>query len=141
MSEQKRIHIPHALDASRPEDVVDADDVFVVEAEQDLDLPQRALAVRLVLKRADLLDGHAAVRHVVQGRAVRDGTERQKVKRSSSYTTAPGTMRQQCPKTLGVDLNRSTGFTILPSMLKTCVKALYFLYGSGSQSEVQGGDR
>ena len=28
------------------------------EAQQDLDLSQRALAVRLVLKGADLLDGH-----------------------------------------------------------------------------------
>ena len=45
----------------------------MVEAEQDLDLPQRALAVRLVLKRADLLDGHTAVGHVVQGGAVWDG--------------------------------------------------------------------
>lgn len=50
----------------RPEDVVDADDVLVVETQQDLDLPQRALAVRLVLKGADFLDGDALAGHVVQ---------------------------------------------------------------------------
>lgn len=53
----------------RPEDVVDADDVLVVEAEQDLDLPQCALAVRLVLKGADFLDGDALAGHVIQRRA------------------------------------------------------------------------
>lgn len=62
----KRIHIPHVVDVPRPQDVVDADDVLVVEAEQDLDLPQRALAVRLVLEGADFLDGDALVGHVIQ---------------------------------------------------------------------------
>lgn len=65
----KRIHIPHVVDVPRPEDVVDADDVLVVEAEQDLDLPQCALAVRLVLKGADFLDGDALAGHVIQCRA------------------------------------------------------------------------
>lgn len=41
----------------------------MVETQQDLDLPQCALAVCLVLKGADFLDGYALVRHVVQGRA------------------------------------------------------------------------
>lgn len=62
----KRIHIPHVVDVPRPQDVVDADDVLMVEAEQDLDLPQRALAVRLVLEGADFLDGDALVGHVIQ---------------------------------------------------------------------------
>lgn len=52
-----------------PEDVVDADDVLMVETQQDLDLPQCALAVRLVLKGADLLDCHTLAGHVVHGRA------------------------------------------------------------------------
>lgn len=63
---KKRIHIPHVVDVPRPQDVVDADDVLVVEAQQDLDLPQRALAVRLVLEGADLLDGDALAGHVIQ---------------------------------------------------------------------------
>lgn len=52
----------------RPQDVVDVDDVLVAEAQQDLDFPQRALAVGLVLERADLLDGDALVLGVIQGR-------------------------------------------------------------------------
>lgn len=67
----KRIHIPHVVDVPRPQDVVDADDVLVVEAEQDLDLPQRALAVGLVLEGADFLDGDALAGHVVQRGAAR----------------------------------------------------------------------
>lgn len=39
------------------------------EAQQDFDLPQGALAVRLVLERADLLDGHAYLVVPVIGRA------------------------------------------------------------------------
>lgn len=65
----KRIHIPHVVDVPRPQDVVDADDVLVVKAQQDLDLPQRALAVRLVLEGADFLDGDALAGHVIQRRA------------------------------------------------------------------------
>lgn len=52
----------------RPQNVVDVDDVLVAEAQQDLDFPQRALAVGLVLERADLLDGDALVLGVIQGR-------------------------------------------------------------------------
>jgi len=54
-----RIHVLHQVDGRRADDVVDADDVLVFEAHEDLDLPQGALAVRLVLEGADLLDGHA----------------------------------------------------------------------------------
>lgn len=54
-----RIHVLHLVDGGRTDDVVDPDDVLVLEAQEDLDLSQGALAVRLVLKRADLLDGHA----------------------------------------------------------------------------------
>lgn len=64
-----RIHISHVIDVPCPDDVVDPDDVLVVETQQDLDLPQGALAVRLVLERTDLLDGHAFLRHTVHGRA------------------------------------------------------------------------
>ena len=56
-----------------PENVVDADDILMVKTQQDLDFPQCALAVRLVLKGADFLDGNALVCHVVQGRAGRGG--------------------------------------------------------------------
>ena len=51
------------------QDVVDADDVLMAEPQQDLDLPQRALAVRLVLERADLLDGRAHLVHVIKSGA------------------------------------------------------------------------
>lgn len=37
----------------------------MVEAQQDLDLPQRALAVGLMLKGADFLDGHSSLAHMV----------------------------------------------------------------------------
>lgn len=57
-----------------PENVVDTDDILVVETEQDLDFSQRALAVRLVLKWADFLDGDALVCHVIQSGAVRHRT-------------------------------------------------------------------
>lgn len=55
----ERIHVFHLIDGGRADDVVDADDVLVFEAEQDLDLAESALAVRLVLEWADLLYGHA----------------------------------------------------------------------------------
>lgn len=84
---EKRIHIPHVVDVPRPEDVVDADDVLVVEAEQDLDLPQRALAVRLVLERADFLDGDALAGHVIQRRAA-GGEQVSWVTRSHPCTVA-----------------------------------------------------
>lgn len=54
-----RIHVFHLVDGGRADDVVDADDVLVFEAQQDLYLTESALAVRLVLERADLLYGHA----------------------------------------------------------------------------------
>lgn len=65
----KRIHIPHVVNVSCPENVVDADDILMVETQQDLDFPQRALAIRLMLKRADFLDGYALACHVVHSRA------------------------------------------------------------------------
>lgn len=71
--DQERIHIPHVVNVSCPENVVDADDILMAETQQDLDFPQCALAVRLVLKGADFLDGNALVRHVVQGRAGQGG--------------------------------------------------------------------
>lgn len=71
----ERIHVPHAVDVLRPQNVVDADDVLVVEAQQDLDFPQRALAIGLVLEWADLLDGDALVGRVIQGRTGRRGSE------------------------------------------------------------------
>lgn len=55
---RKRIHVLHLVNGRRTDDVIDTDDVLVFEAQKDLDLSQGALAVRLVLKRADLLDGH-----------------------------------------------------------------------------------
>lgn len=66
---KSRIHIPHVVELLCPDDVVDADDVLMVETQQDLDFPQRALAVRLVLEWADFLDGYALVCQVVQSRA------------------------------------------------------------------------
>lgn len=54
-----RIHVLHLVDGGRADDVVDPDDVLVLEAQEDLNLSQGALAVRLVLKRADLLDSNA----------------------------------------------------------------------------------
>lgn len=71
----------------RPQDVVDADDVLVAEAQQDLDFPQRALAVGLVLERADLLDGHALVGGVIQGRAGSGGGWRGEGTESRSHVT------------------------------------------------------
>lgn len=83
----ERIHIPHAVDVLRPQNVIDADDVLVAEAQQDLDFPQRALAVGLVLERADLLDGHALVRCVIQGRTGRRGSGRVGGTQSRSHIT------------------------------------------------------
>lgn len=67
---------------ARPQDVFDPDDVLVVETQQDLDFPQRALAVRLVLERADFLDGHTTELKVVRGRA----DEERSKKQASDYT-------------------------------------------------------
>lgn len=65
----KRIHIPHVVNVPCSENVVDADDILMVETQQDLDFSQCALAVSLVLKWADFLDGYSLVCHVVQSRA------------------------------------------------------------------------
>lgn len=65
----QRIHISHVVNVPCPENVVDTDDILMVETQQDLDFPQCALAVRLVLKRADFLDGYSLACHIVQGRA------------------------------------------------------------------------
>lgn len=62
---RQRIHISHVVDVPCPENVVDTDDVLMVETQQDLDFSQCALAVRLVLKGADFLDGYTLVCHVV----------------------------------------------------------------------------
>lgn len=55
----ERIHVLHLIDGGRADDVVDADDVLVFEAQQDLDLAEGALAVGLVLERTDLLNRHS----------------------------------------------------------------------------------
>lgn len=60
-----RIHIPHGVQGGCSEDVSDAYDVLMAESQQDLYLPQRALAVGLMLEGADLLDGHSSLAHVV----------------------------------------------------------------------------
>ena len=44
------VDVPHGVLALGPEDVPDVDDVLVAEAGEDLDLPERALAVGLVLE-------------------------------------------------------------------------------------------
>lgn len=67
----EKIHIPHVINVPRPQDVVNPDDVLVVEAQQDLDFSQSALAVRLVLEWTDFLDGHALICQVIQGRAAK----------------------------------------------------------------------
>lgn len=51
------------------QDVIDADDVLMAKSEQDLDLPQGALAIRLMLERADFLNGHTQLVNVIIGRA------------------------------------------------------------------------
>lgn len=65
-----RIHVLHLLDGRCTDNVVDSNDVLVLEAQKDFDLSQCALAVGLVLKGADLLDGHAYLVLPVVGRAV-----------------------------------------------------------------------
>lgn len=52
------------------DNVIDADDILMVKTEQDFDFPQRALAVCLVLKGADLFYGNTLVCQVVHSRAV-----------------------------------------------------------------------
>lgn len=62
---RRRIHISHGFQGGCSEDVSDAYDVLMTESQQDLDLPQRALTVGLVLEGADLLDSHSGLAHVV----------------------------------------------------------------------------
>lgn len=64
-----RIHVPHIVDAAGSQNVIDTDDVLMSEPQQDLDLPQGALAVGLVLEWADLLNGHTDLIHIVKCRA------------------------------------------------------------------------
>lgn len=52
-----------------PENVIDANDILMVETQQDLDFSQCTLAVCLVLKWADFLDGDTLVCHIIHGRA------------------------------------------------------------------------
>ncbi len=61
-----RIHIPHIIDATRSQDVIDADDVLMTEPQEDFDLPQGALAVGLVFKWTDLLNGHSDLIHIIK---------------------------------------------------------------------------
>ena len=85
------IHILHVREAGRSEDVQDVNDlqmftsslsppctyrpthILVSEAGQNLDLSQGPLAVGLVLKGTDLLDGHFGGSQVITSRAVRNG--------------------------------------------------------------------
>lgn len=80
----KRIHVLHLVNGWRANDVVDPDDVLMLEAQEDFDLSQGALAVRLVLKRADLLDGHADLVVPVVGRAASLKRERKKKKQEQT---------------------------------------------------------
>ena len=50
------VDVAETLDVDGTEDVADVDDVLVLEPVEDLDLPERSLAVGLVLEWADLLD-------------------------------------------------------------------------------------
>lgn len=65
----KRIHVLHLVNGWCADDVVDSDNILMFKAQKDFDLSQGALAVRLVLKGADLLDGHTNLVVPVIGRA------------------------------------------------------------------------
>lgn len=52
--------------------------IFMSESRQDLDLPQSPLAVRLVLKWRDLLNGNFAILGVWVGNCVVDGRSESK---------------------------------------------------------------
>ena len=56
------VDVSKALHSERSEDVPDVDDILVLEPVEYLDFSQGSLAVGLVLKRADLLDGDLALR-------------------------------------------------------------------------------
>lgn len=71
----------------------------MLEAQEDLDLSQGALAVRLVLKRADLLDGNAdLVVPVVGGAASLKGEE------IKNQTKQQKLMLLHCQNDLVIDL-------------------------------------
>ena len=55
------VDITETVDVDWTEDVADIDDILVLEPVEDLDLPEGSLAVSLMLKRADLLDGNLAL--------------------------------------------------------------------------------
>ena len=55
------VDITETVDVDWTEDVADIDDILVLEPVEDLDLPEGSLAVSLMLKRADLLDGYLAL--------------------------------------------------------------------------------
>lgn len=82
-----RIHILHLLDGRCTDNVVDSNNVLVLEAQKDFDLSQGALAVGLVLKGADLLDGHTYLVLPVVGRAVFKKTKQKppKVKKCKPF--------------------------------------------------------
>lgn len=67
----RRIHIAHLINGRCTQNVVDANDILMLEAQQNLDLAQCALAVGLVLKGADLFDGSPDLVHMVISRATR----------------------------------------------------------------------
>ena len=62
------VDITETVDVDWTEDVADVDDILVLEPVEDLDLPESSLAVSLMLKRADLLDGNLALSLDVQSR-------------------------------------------------------------------------
>lgn len=84
----ERIHVLHLVNGWRANDVIDPDDVLMLEAQEDFDLSQGALAVCLVLKRADLLDGHADLVVPVVGRAA--SLKREKKKKNRNKQTVEG---------------------------------------------------
>lgn len=69
----QRIHIPHAVNVLCPQNIIDANDILMAETQQDLDFSQRTLAVCLVLKWADFLDGYTLICHIIQSRAGQGG--------------------------------------------------------------------
>ena len=55
------VDIFHLIHTFSSQNVPDVDHILMIESGQDFDLPQRSLAVRLVLKGRNLLDGHFGV--------------------------------------------------------------------------------
>ena len=55
------VDITETVDVDWTEDVADIDDILVLEPVEDLDLPEGSLAVSLMFKWADLLDGYLAL--------------------------------------------------------------------------------